>query len=217
METVGKCKGMKSGLLALFFPFLLAGSTLSTHITFSGEPVVALRTIYNAFNTIGYRLDIQSFNAQSGSGEISAIAVGNRAFNGTGLVENLKEENIRIEKAHLEAQELELVLDANDAKWNILILGSDEGNELKRVNSPQWFQVNETQHIRIAPPYVGKWYPDVAVLNEKMELLYSYRSTEPKEEWEFELPQGSFYLMVSNTHGMKMLKEGMWIESVNGR
>ncbi len=208
---------MKTVLFALFFPFLLLGSTLSTHITFSGEPSVALRTIHNAFNTIGYRLDIHNFSAQSGSGEISAIAVGNKAFNGAALAENLKEENIRIEKSRLENQELELVLDANNAKWNILALGSDEGNELKRVNSPQWFQVNETQHIRIAPPYVGKWYPDVAVLNEKMDVLYAYHSVEPKEEWEFELPQGSFYLMVSNTQGMKLIKEGMWIESISGR
>lgn len=208
---------MKFFLLVFFSSFLVWGSTFNTHITFSGEPIVALRTIHNAFNAIGYRLDVQKFSAQNASGEISAIAVGNKAFNGSALAENLKEENIQIEKAHLEAQELELVLDANGAKWNTLILGSDEGTELKRTVLPQWFQLDESAHIRISPPYVGKWYPDIAVLNEKMELLYSYRSSEPKEEFTFEVPQGAFYLMVSNTHGMKMMKEGMWIESQNGR
>jgi hypothetical protein len=208
---------MKLIVIAFFFPFLLQGSSLNTHITFTGEPIVALRTIHNAFNSIGYRLDIQMFSAGSTSGELSAIAIGNRAFNGAALAENLKEENIRIEKARLEAQELDLILDVQDAKWNILTLGSDEGTELKRVAVPQWFQVNHAQRIRIAPPYVGKWYPDVAILNEKMDVVYSYRSSEPKEEWEIELPQGAFYLMVSNAQGMKMMKEGMWIESLNGR
>lgn len=178
---------------------------------------MALRSIHNAFNTLGYRLDIQKMSADGTWGELSATAIGNKILSGAVLAENLKEENIRIEKARLDGADLDLVLDARNAKWNVSVLAPEEGTELKRVTAPQWFQIDQSRHIRISPPYVGKWYPDITVLNEKMDVVYSYRSHEPKEEVVFELPQGAFYLMVSNTQGMKMMKEGMWIESLNTR
>lgn len=178
---------------------------------------MALRSIHNAFNTLGYRLDIQKMSADGTRGELSATAVGNKILNGAVLAENLKEENIRIEKARLDGQDLDLILDARNAKWNVSVLAPEEGTELKRVSAPQWFQIDQSRHIRISAPYVGKWYPDITVLNEHMGVVYSYRSSEPKEEVVFELPQGAFYLMVSNTQGMKMIKEGMWIESLNRR
>jgi hypothetical protein len=208
---------MKALFFAIIFPSFLWGTTFNTHISFTGEPIVALRSIHNAFNTLGYRLDIQKLRADGTSGELSATAVGNKILNGAVLAENLKEENIRIEKARLDGQDLDLVLDARSAKWNVSVLAPEEGTELKRVSAPQWFQIDQSRYIRISPPYVGKWYPDITVLNEQMGVVYSYRSSEPKEEVVFELPQGAFYLMVSNTQGMKMIKEGMWIESLNGR
>lgn len=196
-------------------PLLLFGVSINSHISFTGEPTVSVRTITQAFNAIGYKLEIDTLDVQKNRGELSGSAIGNKIFNPTALSENLKEQGIRIEKAHLEKNILVMVLDTQSARWNIPLLGSDEGVELKRVNAAQWFRVEEGQHIRIEPPYPGKWYPDVCVLDVSMSLLSSFRSLEPKEELEFELPKGAYYLKISNAQGMKVLKEGMWIESMS--
>ena len=160
-------------------------------------------------------MDIDTLDIKNNSGELSATAIGNKLFNPTALSENLKEQGIKIEKAHLDKSDLTMTLDTQSGEWNVPLLGSDEGVELKRVNVAQWFRVEAGQHIRIEPPYVGKWYPDVAVLDISMSLLSSFRSLEPKEELVFELPQGAYYLKISNAQGMKVLREGMWIESLS--
>ncbi|HEX5328745.1 hypothetical protein [Sulfuricurvum sp.] len=208
---------MKQLVLLLLSPFLLIGGSINTRISFTSHPQTALRTITSAFNAIGYRLDINSFIIDKNSGELNAIAIGTKPFNANALGENLKEQAIRIEKARMDQNTLYLELDTQNASWNVPVLGEDEGVELKRVSVPQWFRFESAGSIRIQPPYSGRWYPDIAVFNSDMELLSSFRSTEPKEEFESTLPDGALYLKVSNAQGMKMMKEGMWIESVGGR
>lgn len=203
-----------------FFPFLLApsillGVSITTQIEFTGEPAVSLRIITQAFNAIGYRFDVRALSVEHGAGEVQGIAVGNKTFTPAVLGENLKEQGVRIESAHADQNGLSLVINTQNALWNAPLLGRDEGSELKRINSAQWFRVEEGQTIRIQPPYAGKWYPEIAVLDSSMHLLSSYRSLEPKEEFQFELPPASYYLKISNAQGMKVLKEGMWIESMS--
>lgn len=214
-EKTGKLNSMKRFMALLCFPFALFGASLSTEILFTGEPVVSVRTITQAFNAVGYKLEVEELIVESGSGKLLAAAIGNKAFSPPALGENLKEQGIRIERAHMDGNTLTLTLETQNAIWNIPLLGSDEGSELKRVNTPQWFRVEEGQHIRIEPPYAGKWYPDIAVLDVSMQVLSSFRSSEPKEELQFELPRGGYYLKVSNAQGMKVLKEGTWIESMS--
>ena len=214
-EKTGKLSPMKHFAPLVCFPFLLFGSSVNTEIVFTGEPTVSVRTIMQAFNAIGYKFEVETFIVESGSGKLLGTAIGNKAFNPPALGENLKEQGIKIERAHMDDKGLILTLDTQKALWNTPLLGSDEGSELKRVNTPQWFRVEEGQNIRIEPPYTGKWYPDIAVLDVSMQVLSSFRSTEPKEELQFELPKGSYYLKVSNAQGMKVLKEGTWIESMS--
>lgn len=173
-----------------------------------------IRTITQAFNSAGYRLDIGSLSVDNNSGELNAIATGNRPFSLNALAENLKQQEMRVDKADLDQTGLSLKLDTQNVKWDLPLLGTDDNIELKRANSAQWFRVDESQKIRIAPPYVGKWYPDIAVLDSKMDVLYSFRSLEAHEEFLFELPEGAYYLKVSNAQGMKMMKDGMWVESI---
>lgn len=206
---------MKRFATFLCFPFILFGASLKTEISFTGEPMVSVRTITQAFNGVGYKLELEELIVESGSGKLLGSAIGNKTFNPAALGENLKEQGIRIERAHVDSNSLTLTLDTRHAIWNTPLLGSDEGSELKRVNAPQWFRVEEGQHIRIEPPYTGKWYPDIAVLDVSMQILSSFRSSDPKEELEFELPIGAYYLKISNAHGMKVLKEGTWIESMS--
>jgi len=211
----GKQLVMKRLALLLWFPFLVWGSSINTQITFSGEPAVSMRTLTHAFNAVGYKLDVDTLVIQNLTGDLHGMAIGNKVFNPTALGENLKEQGIRIERAHLDKNGLSLIVDTRNAFWNTPLLGADEGSELKRTNAAQWFRVEEGQTIHIEPPYTGKWYPDLSVLDSSMHVLSSFRSSESKEELQFELPQGAYYLKISNAQGMKVLKEGMWIESMS--
>ncbi len=206
---------MKRLLILFSTPLLLLGESISTNITFTGDLSVSMRTITQSFSTLGYRVDVDSLSMQNHKGILNATVIGNKVFSPSLLAENLQEQGIGIEKAHFDSKNgLSLVLDTRNAIWNIVLLGRDEGAELKRVSSAQWFRVEEAQDIRIEPPYVGKWYPEIAVFDETMKLLSSFRSLETKEEFRFELPKGAYYLKISNAQGMKVLKEGMWIESI---
>jgi len=205
---------MNRFLTLFFLPLLLYGESLNTHVTFKGEAILSLRTVTQAFNTVGYKLDIGSFDFQNNSGELSAIAIGNKPFSISGLDENLKNEGIQIEKISLDNNDLALVVDTQGSIWNTLLL-QEEGVELKHVNTAQWFRIGKAQHIRIQPPYTGKWYPEIAILDQSMHLISSFRGADSKEELQLEVPDGAYYLKVSNVQGMKMLKEGMWIEPMN--
>lgn len=200
--------------LLVSFPLLVWGN-LQTHIQFTGDPCVSVRTVLHTFHTLGYRFDIHSLSVSPEGGEMIGTAIGNRPFQPSAFGEALKNQKIRIDKSSLEKNRMALTLDTRDAFWDVLSIEEDEGTSLKRVSSPQWFRVSQSQNIRIEPPYSGKWYPEIAVLNSNMEVLYSNRSAESKEELIVELPRESYYLKVSNTQGMKLLKEGMWIESLS--
>jgi hypothetical protein len=214
-EKTGKAFFMKRFLPFLLAPSIVFGVSINTKIGFTGEPAVSLRTITQAFNAIGYRFDISSLSVENGSGEVQGTAIGNRAFIPAALGENLKEQGIVIESARTDQSGLALVLNTQNAIWSIPLLGSDEGSELKRMSNAQWFRVEAGQAIRIQPPYIGKWYPEIAVFDASMHLLSSYRSLEPKDEFQSELPPSAYYLKISNAQGMKLLKEGMWVESMS--
>lgn len=188
---------------------------MNTHVTFRGEPIVSVRTITQAFNTLGYKLDITTLTVQDNAGEFGATAAGNRPFSVTVLEENLKEQGMQIEKASIENEELILVLDTQNSIWNVPLLQEEGGAELKRVSTPQWFRVEQAKAIRIQPPYAAKWYPDIAVFDRAMHPISSLRSNDDKNEFQLDLPNGAYYLKVSNVQGMKLLKEGMWIEAVD--
>lgn len=202
-------------LFLLLLPLLLFGGSLNTHITFNGEPSVSLRTITQAFNAIGYKLNITVLEIHNNFGELSAIAIGNRAFSTAGLGENLKEQGIQIEKATMDKGELFLALDTQNSVWNIPEIQEEEGIELKRVNTAQWYRVEKARAIHIQSPYAAKWYPDIAIFDRSMQLISSFRTTEPEEEFQLEIPKEAYYLKISNVQGMKILKEGMWIETLS--
>ncbi|MBD3809619.1 MAG: hypothetical protein IE884_03765 [Sulfuricurvum sp.] len=206
---------MKFWLLSFGLVSYAMSASFNVEVRFEGEGLSTLRTLSQAFNTIGYKLEVESFSCANDQGELEAKAIGNRVFNPTILAENLKDQGVGIAHVRYEGEKLTLTFHSQNILWNAPLLGADEGVELKKTSAPQWFRVEEGQTIRIKPPYTGKWYPDIAVLDAQMGVLSSYRSREFKEEFQFELPLGARYLKVSNAQGMKVLKDGMWIESMS--
>lgn len=200
-----------------FFPVWLSAlqpNPIPTQIVFSGEAVAALKAVHQGFNAVGYKFDITAVTAENSSGKVSGTAVGIRPFSVEAFGENLKEEGLLLESIGMEQGVLKLKLDAKNALWNAPLIGNDEGVQLERSNGAKWFRVQSGQTIRIEPPYTGKWYPDIAIFDASFRVLYSYRSQKAKDQFEFELPEGAHYLKVSNVWGMKVLKEGTWIESI---
>lgn len=206
------------GLKALFFvpvlAFALQPNQIRTQISFAGEPMTALKAIQQGFSTLGYKYEITAMSMKDGYGEVHGTAVGIKPFSAETLNESFAEEEMAVENADFNEGSLRMVLDAKEAVWNAPLIGNDEGVELQRPSNAQWFRIQGGQTVRIEPPYVGKWYPEIAVLDGSMRVLYSYRSPKSKEAWEIELPEEARYLKVSNVWGMKLLKEGMWVESI---
>jgi hypothetical protein len=213
VEKIGDEPTMKRWVVLLFISITLFGDTLRVDVIFKGEPTLGIRMLQQSFNTVGYKLEIDHIRTEDET-RLGGKAIGSKGFNINALYESLKSMGIHIDNGELKPKLLLLNLDLHRNISVFPILERDDGVELKRVNGPQWFRVAEVALIRIQAPYVGKWYPEIAVFDANFELLSSVRSLEPKIEVEFKLPANARYLKISNLQGMKVLKEGMWIESV---
>lgn len=147
--------------------------------------------------------------------QIDADVICQKPINPTVLAENLQEEGMTLRYIRMNHGTMELGADATAAIWNVQSLGSDEGAQMQRSATPYWFRVEKGQTISIEPSYGGKWYPDISVLDITMRPLSTYRSQKSADVLKLSLPEGAYYLKISNTNGMKTLKEGMWVESMS--
>lgn len=188
---------------------------LKTHIELTSDPLVSLTVFTHTLNALGYKLQIDEITTQPSLSQIEGSILGFKPLNTGILAENLQDANMTLTSARMNQGKMELRIEAAAAVWNVPMLSADEGIQMERSNSPYWLRVGGGQIIRIEPPYGGKWYPDVSVLDASMRVLYSYRSDKSSDEVKFPLPEGAAYLKISNKNGMKALKEGMWVESMS--
>lgn len=185
------------------------------HIELTSDPLVGLTTLTHSFNALGYKMQIDSISTQKTVSQIDALIIGLKPFTPASLSGALQENGIKLTYSRMNQETMELGIDASAAVWDVQVLNPDEGVELQRSNTPYWFRVEAGQVIRIQPPYGAKWYPDVSVMDASMHILSTERSEKSVNELEFTLPEEAFYLKISNTNGMKALKEGMWVESMS--
>lgn len=209
---------MKRLFWLVFFPVMIWAAPpvqFKTQIAFSGEPSVAVKSILHTFSALGYRLDIGTFSTNKSSGVLEGMVSGIKPFTPEVFIENLKEEGMVINTVRVERGTFVLNVNAEKGIWTAPLIGKDEGVELQKSATSQWFRVEEDQTIRIQSPYVSKWYPEIAILNSSMEVLYSSRLGKAEDQIEIPLPSGAAFLKVSNTYGMKVLPAGMWVESLS--
>lgn len=201
----------------ILLPWLLWAQPVqfTTEISYTGESAIAIRTMTQAFVSSGYRLDLESADVRSGGGSLRGRVVGLKPFDPRIFAENLLESGVSVQQMGMRGETFSLAVEMRNGIWNVLLIGGDEGTELQKTVTPQWFRVQENQTVRIQPPYGSQWYPEIAVLDSAMNVLYSGRSARAEEEFQMLLPAGAAYLKVSNTNGMKLLREGMWIESLS--
>lgn len=188
-------------------------NTIHVRIDFVGVPAVALKVITQSFGTVGYRLDPSFLDYRENKGILEGYLTGIRPLGAEQLNQVLHESDFDVSDGQVKEKNLFFKVNGTSGYWNATPLPADEGIELKKSASAQWFQVEGGQNIHIVPPYAGRWYPDIAVFDGRMNVLMEKRDTKGEEGLEIDLPQEAKYLKVSNLHGMKLLREGTWIES----
>jgi len=176
------------------------GTTLSTKI------------ILQALHTMGQKIKIMQTVRNEQGIYLELIASGNKPFEGRYFSEILKENGILFNKATVKDKKWLLIVDTSQAHWEIPKISPDEGGQMDKSPNANWFRVDESSALTITAPYNGKWYPEISLLDSSMNVLSTVREFTPKIKMNFSLPQGATYLKVSNTNGMKLLKEGTYIE-----
>lgn len=183
---------------------------LHLHIMQGG--LLCTKIIHTTLAKMGFKANVNRYRNQDGTVDMDLLLNGRKPYDPKLFAEMLREHQIVVEKGQLQNKQWMVTLDASNTVWNIPAISEDEGAQMERSLVPYWFQVNKAHAISIEAPYGIKWYPDVAVLDANMQVLASYREFKDEDRLVFELPQNSMYLKVSNASGMKILKEGMWVD-----
>ncbi|MDP2078424.1 MAG: hypothetical protein Q8J85_10305 [Sulfuricurvum sp.] len=203
---------MKFFFLLLLVVLSVAAKEIKSnlHLKVTQGGLLSTVIVQHVLASMGFKVHMHRFSSTNEVTELDLVLHGKKQLNTKEFVEELSLHQITA----LNKQGM-IVLDASQALWNVPAITADEGAQVDRSNLDSWFRVNNTFSIRIEAPYGHKWYPEIAVLDEKMQTLVSVKESTYKDEMTFQLPEHAMYLKVSNVNGMKMLKEGMWIESAN--
>lgn len=197
----------------LIFPLLLnATDTQKFFIHLLHADRVATKVVIQAFHNAGQKVLIERYLRDGEDIVMEMVVQGTKPFDSKRFGEIVRDNGIVITKGSSQKHEWKITMDASAIRWNVPEITPDEGFQLEKSSVSGWFVINRSSAITIEAPYGNQWYPDVAVLDQNMEVLVSLRAFKPQERLSFELPSEAMYLKVSSTNGMKLLKEGMWIE-----
>lgn len=176
--------------------------------------ILSTKILLQALQTTGQKVKITQTVRDERGIRLQLTASGNKPFEGRYFSEILKENGMLLTKATVKEKKWLLIVDASQARWEIPKISSDEGAQMEKSSNPNWFRVDESTALSIAAPYNGKWYPEIALLDASMNVLATVREFTPKAKLDFSLPQGAMYLKVSNANGMRLLKEGTYVEHI---
>lgn len=188
-------------------------SNIHLNVNHGGLPSTII--VQHVLGSMGYKANIHRLSYANEAVEMDIVLHAKKQFDPKLFAEELSLHQITVSNGHIKNQQGTIELDAADALWNVPAITQDEGAQIERTSFASWFRVNNTSAIVVEAPYGSKWYPEIAVLDANMQTLVSIRETVFKEQMAFLLPEHAMYLKVSNSNGMKMLKEGIWIESAN--
>jgi hypothetical protein len=177
--------------------------------------VISTKIILQALQAMGQKVKITKTIREEQQVYIELTISSNKPFESRYFGEILQEHGIFLTKAILKDKKRLLIINASQARWEIPKISPDEGGQIEKGSIANWFRVDESSALTIEAPYNGKWYPEIALFDGSMTLLASVREFRPKTKMEFSLPQGATYLKVSNANGMKLLKEGTYIEHIH--
>lgn len=206
--------------MKLFFLLLLVVLSVAAkeiksevHVNVTHGGLLSTVIVQRVLESMGFKVDIYHFSATDEVTELDMTLYAKKPFDPKAFVEDLKDHQIMAGDEQVKDRQWTIALDATQALWNVPAITEDEGAQVERTNVAAWFRVNKTLGITVEAPYGHKWYPEIAVFDDKMEILASIKEPAFKDHMTFLLPEHAMYLKVSNANGMKMLREGMWIES----
>lgn len=185
------------------------------HLNVNHGGLLSTIIVQHVLGSMGYKANIHRLSNVNETVEMDIILHAKKQFDPKIFAEELSLHQITVRNGQIKKQQETIELDAADALWNVPAITEDEGAQIERTSVASWFRVNNTSAIAIEAPYGHKWYPEIAVLDNTMQTLISAKESVSQDRITFQLPEHAVYLKVSNTNGMKMLKEGMWIESAN--
>lgn len=194
---------------------LLSAEQKGSQILFriEGEPLVVTKLLQKTFASNAKQMSIHHFTTDTSISEIQIGSHDSKGFDLRRITDSLKERGVKIIQAKSDGKVWHLDLDMRDISIDFPLINNDSSAEMKRSTYPYWFDVSETKFVTIDPPYESEWYPELAIFNGNMEVLHSSRSKDIQGRKTYELPEGSKYLKVSNSHGMLLLKEGLWVSA----
>lgn len=188
-------------------------SDINLQVTNSG--LLSTVIVQRVLGSMGYRVDIRRFSSVDEGIEMDMTLYAKKQFDPKEFVEELNLHHITANNADVKNKQWAIKLDGSQALWNVPEITQDEGAQVERTHVASWFRVNTALGITVEAPYGTKWYPEIAVLDDTMQTLLSVKESTFKDRISFQLPEHAMYLKVSNVNGMKMLRDGMWIESAN--
>ncbi|MCX6060829.1 MAG: hypothetical protein NT103_01055 [Campylobacterales bacterium] len=206
---------MKLLIWFVIFTFSLVAGDAKTDVNLHvvHGSILSSKIIIQAFNTIGQRVNIHRYENDGEMTHMEISLSGRKVFDPKYFNEILRDNALIITAGVVQDKKWTIKIDASSVLWQILAITPDEGVQMEKTVVPSWFVVNQSNALTIEAPYGNKWYPEIAVLDANMEVLSSLRSFKSQETMSFTLPEGAMYLKVANTNGMKLLKEGTWIEN----
>lgn len=199
--------------LLLTSSLALADVKSDIHVTIAQGGLLSSAILQQVFASMGFKADIHRFVSTDGIVEMECTLYGKKVFEPRGFSDALSEHQITMQSGQFKNKQWVIGLDASQAFWNLAPINEDEGAQLERRTLPYWFLVNKAQGISIEAPYGNKWYPEIAIFDNNLQILASFREFKSQDRLTFKLPENAMYLKVSNANGMKMLKEGMWVET----
>lgn len=202
-------------LLMMGFSLAAAETKSEIHLNIAQGGVLSTAIIQNVYKSMGFNATLRHFSATDTMVEMDLEFHGKKPFDPKSFIELLDEHQIVLRNTRLENKRWVLGLDASRAFWNIPAISEDEGAQIERTILPYWFLVKKAAGISIEAPYGSAWYPEIAVLDDNMQVLASYHELKSRDRMSFKLPERAAYLKVSNHYGMKLLKEGMWVEAAD--
>ncbi|MGZ8547321.1 MAG: hypothetical protein ACXW33_01775 [Sulfuricurvum sp.] len=182
------------------------------HLRVTHGGIVSTKIILSAINAIGQHAALVRYENNGETIEMDILLSGRKAFDAKTFGDLLRESAMVFTKGSVQNKSWHLDMDGSAATWNIPSITIDEGAQLEKSALPHWFVVDQAKAISVEAPYGGKWYPDVAVMDANMQVLVSFRTFTSRDQMSFALPEGAKYLKISSTNGMKLLKEGTWVE-----
>lgn len=201
----------------LMVGFTLAAGEIKSeiHLNITQGGLLSTAIIQRVIGSMGFVDDAHRLSRTDEMIEMDLVLHGKKTFDLKDFAEKLRAHQITVQGRTSQNKESRIELDASQVFWNLPAISEDEGAQLERTTVPSWFVVNKSQGISIEPPYGNKWFPEIAVFDNNMEVLASSKEFQASDRMSFKLPEHAVYLKVSNANGMKLLKEGMWIESAN--